>query len=191
MSIPFKSELCDSFSHPFQAPPPPDQSPSVIFIQRQSNNSYQVPMISSLNPFFHLITHYWLVRYERVINTHNRSSHCGAMGLAVSCEHWDTGSTPAWHSGHSGLRIQRCCSLGPNCGSDLIPGPGTPYAMEWPKRKKRKKQTSKQAERSVNGLAREVDASSVECNIPRFVPFPAPLSKHTNIFQEVFSKSAK
>ena len=34
----------------------------------------------------------------------------------------------AWHSG---LRIRRChiCGLVYNSGSDLIPGPGTPYAM--------------------------------------------------------------
>ena len=40
---------------------------------------------------------------------------------------------------HSGLRIWRCCGcglssgLGHSCGSDLIPGPGTPYATGQPK----------------------------------------------------------
>ena len=35
----------------------------------------------------------------------------------------------------SGLRIQCCCScgLGLSCSSDLIPDPGTPYAVGWPK----------------------------------------------------------
>ena len=44
----------------------------------------------------------------------------------------------AWYSG---LRIQHChsCSVGGNSGSDLIPGPGTPYATRWPKKKKEKK----------------------------------------------------
>lgn len=42
---------------------------------------------------------------------------------------------------HSGLRIWHChtCGFGHNCGSDLIPGPGTPYTMGWPKKKKKKK----------------------------------------------------
>ena len=41
---------------------------------------------------------------------------------------------------HSGSRIWQSssCSLGYNCGSDLIPGPGTPYAVRWPKKKKQK-----------------------------------------------------
>ena len=38
---------------------------------------------------------------------------------------------------HSRLRIQHCCSC--DLGSDLIPGSGTPYAMGWPKKKKKKK----------------------------------------------------
>lgn len=39
---------------------------------------------------------------------------------------------------HSGLRIPHChsCSVGCNCGWDLIPGPGTSYATESPKEKK-------------------------------------------------------
>ena len=42
---------------------------------------------------------------------------------------------------HSGLRIHCCCS----CGWDLIPGLGTPYAMEQPKifLKKRKERKGK------------------------------------------------
>ena len=41
-------------------------------------------------------------------------------------------------SQHGGLRIQHCRSCGSdhNCGSDLIPGPETPYATGWPKKKK-------------------------------------------------------
>lgn len=37
---------------------------------------------------------------------------------------------------HSGLGIRHCHS----CGSNLIPGPGIPYALEWPK--KENKQTN-------------------------------------------------
>ena len=47
------------------------------------------------------------------------------------------GQAPAWHSG---LRIWHwctSCSLGSNCGSDLIPGLGTPYSMGQPKKNKR------------------------------------------------------
>ena len=44
----------------------------------------------------------------------------------------------AWHSG---LGIRHCCSCeitGHNCGLDLIPGPGTPYATGKPKKKKKR-----------------------------------------------------
>ena len=64
-----------------------------------------------------------------------RSSHCGAMGLAPSLQHRDVGSIPAWHGGLKDLGPS--CSVGYNCGSDLIPGLGTPYAKGWPKKKKK------------------------------------------------------
>lgn len=50
----------------------------------------------------------------------SRSSCCGTTGLAVSLHHWDVGSIPAQHSE---LRIRRChpCSVGHDCGWDLIP----------------------------------------------------------------------
>ena len=40
-----------------------------------------------------------------------------------------------------GLRIRRCysCGLGLDCGSDLIPGLGTPYALGRLKKKKKNK----------------------------------------------------
>jgi len=68
------------------------------------------------------------------------------------------GEFPLWHNGivsilgalehrfdpwcGSGLRIYCCrsCGLGGNCSSDLIPGPRTPYAKGWPKRKTKGKQ---------------------------------------------------
>ena len=61
-------------------------------------------------------------------NAKSQSSHCGAMGSAVSLERWDASWIPAWHSG---LRIWCCCcwGIGRNCALDLIPGQGTPYAM--------------------------------------------------------------
>ena len=40
----------------------------------------------------------------------------------------------AWHSG-----LSHSCSVDYNSGLDLIPGPGTPYAMGWPKKRKEKK----------------------------------------------------
>ena len=46
---------------------------------------------------------------------------------------WSTGSIPGQHSGKD-LVIQPCHS----CGSDLIPGLGTPHASGWPKHKKNK-----------------------------------------------------
>ena len=46
------------------------------------------------------------------------------------------GRSLAWYSG---LRIWHCCScgLGPDCGLGLIPGPGTSYAIGWPKNGKK------------------------------------------------------
>ena len=56
--------------------------------------------------------------------------HLGSAGTQVR--------PPAWRNG---LRIQPCrsCGLGHNYGSDLISGPGTPYALEWPRKEKKKK----------------------------------------------------
>ena len=71
-------------------------------------------------------------------NTHCRSSCCGTVGLEATWEHWDAGSIPgpahlvkdlAWPQ----LWLPR------NCGLDLIPGLGTPYAAGWPKRKEKEK----------------------------------------------------
>ena len=46
---------------------------------------------------------------------------------------------------HRGYRVWSCCScsVGPNCGLDLIPGPGTPYAPGQPKKKKKEKKRKK------------------------------------------------
>ena len=65
---------------------------------------------------------------------------------------------------HSGLRIWRCCSLGlgRDCSSDLIPGPGTPYAAGWPNMKKIKKRRKKERKRKrkekkeVKGVAQSL-----------------------------------
>ena len=46
---------------------------------------------------------------------------------------------------HTRTRIQHCHSrsLAQDWGSDLIPGPGTPYATVWPKMKKQTNKKSK------------------------------------------------
>ena len=56
----------------------------------------------------------------------------------MSLQHQDAGFILAWHSG---LRIWHCHNhrIGRNSGLDLIPGPGTPYAMGQPEKKKKKK----------------------------------------------------
>ena len=53
---------------------------------------------------------------------------------------WSSGGQVQYPALYSGLRIQhRCsCGIGYNCGSDLIPGPGTAYTEGWPKEKKKK-----------------------------------------------------
>ena len=62
-----------------------------------------------------------------------KSSCCGAKGSAASLQHQDTGSIPRW------AEWVKDTGIGQNCGSDLIPGLGMPYASEWPKKKKKKK----------------------------------------------------
>ena len=53
---------------------------------------------------------------------------------------WSSGGQVQYPALYSGLRIQHRCSwgIGYNCGSDLIPGPGTAYTEGWPKEKKKK-----------------------------------------------------
>lgn len=47
-------------------------------------------------------------------------------GILVSLELWDTGAMPDFYRYH-------------NFGSDLIPGPGTPYAAGQPEKNRKKK----------------------------------------------------
>ena len=50
---------------------------------------------------------------------------------------WDAGLLPAQRGGW-GIRGCRRCSLGRDCGSDLIPDLGAPYASGRPKNDKKK-----------------------------------------------------
>ena len=54
---------------------------------------------------------------------------------------WSAGMQVRIPAQHSGLRIWRCCtcSVGCNCGSHLIPDPGTLYASGDPRKKKKEK----------------------------------------------------
>ena len=70
--------------------------------------------------------------------TITRSSHCGATGWVTSLQRQDAGLIPGlarWFKG-SGI-----ATAGHNCGSDLIPGPGTPYPVGPPENKQTKKPT--------------------------------------------------
>ena len=60
-----------------------------------------------------------------IFKNYTGSSRCGTIGSVVSWELLGCG----FHG----------CSLGHNHGSDLIPGPGAPYAEGWPKMTKKKK----------------------------------------------------
>ena len=102
-----------------------------------------VPSHCSLN------TQFWLNETDPILHLHSaycsksaakcqisivccRSSHCGAAGLAVSLECWDTGSVLAqWVKDSVFLQLR---GIGHNCY--LLE---TPYPKGQPKRKKKKK----------------------------------------------------
>jgi len=75
----------------------------------------------------------------------SHQSHSGPtpsfrVPVMVQADRWrlrSTGTQVRSPARHSGFRIQHChsCSLGYNCGSDLIPGQGTPYALGQPKKR--------------------------------------------------------
>ena len=76
------------------------------------------------------------------ITLHSKIIAVHGVLAVVQRDPWPLRSTgtqvqsPAWHSV---LRIRHChsCGLGYNCSWDLIPGPGTPYAVWRPKKKKK------------------------------------------------------
>ena len=76
----------------------------------------------------------------------------------VKWDHWCLGSTGRqvpFLARHSGLRIRhyRSYGLGGNCGSDLIPGLGTPYALGRPKKKNQTAAARLAEEERVQSLA--------------------------------------
>ena len=78
-----------------------------------------------------------IIRFQRYWK---KRARWGTTGSVASWEHWDMGSSPspAWWIWH-GLSY----GLGREFGSNLIPGPGTPYAPGQPKMKKKKKGTER------------------------------------------------
>lgn len=97
----------------------------IIFISGSSIRTFFTSSVFLLNMF----------------NLCSRNSCCGTVGSVA------LGSTgvQVW-SLHNGLRILRCrsCGLGRDCGSDLIPGLGTPCATG--RSKKGKKNLSSRSE---------------------------------------------
>ena len=83
---------------------------------------------------------------ERTAGEHTQdparcSRHQGTSryGARRSRHLWSTGTQVQTPARHSGLRIWHCCScgIGRNTPSELIPGPVTPCAAGWLKRKKK------------------------------------------------------
>ena len=104
-----------------------------------------------------------------------KSEQGSKMGLAVSWEHWDASLIPAQHSG---LRMWHCCScsVGQNCGLDLVYGLGNPYASGRPKKKKNKKVNREDLERSIRGVCRVGKLSCLSLWWHQFDPQPDAVS---------------
>ena len=73
---------------------------------------------------------------EKVFQELTGSFCSGTMGLAASWELWDIGLIPGLAQWIKDSALLLRYGLGHACGLDLIPGPGTPYAMGRPKMKK-------------------------------------------------------
>ena len=74
--------------------------------------------------------------HDKYIHKKLRSSHSGVTLWVESLQCQDTGSIPSLAQWVKGSSVCHSCSIGHDCGLDLIPGPGTPYAVGWPKKKK-------------------------------------------------------
>ena len=81
-----------------------------------------------------------LCTLQRPLPARNQTQSLGVP--AVAQRDWrHFGSTRTQGSPAQWIRIPRCCrcDLGQDCGLNLIPGLGTPYALGWPKKKKNQK----------------------------------------------------
>lgn len=69
----------------------------------------------------------------------DRNTHCSSCCKEINSVSGALGLRLDPLAQHNGWRIQHCrsCSWGCNGGLDLIPDPGTPYAVEWRKQKKK------------------------------------------------------
>ena len=70
--------------------------------------------------------------------------------MSLQCQ--DTGSIPGQAQWVKGSGICCSCGVGHNCGSDLIPGPGTPYAMEKEKKKEEEKKMARKGKKKDKEL---------------------------------------
>lgn len=82
----------------------------------------------------------WYLEPSRHIQASEVSLKSAAPGVLAGARRYrqhlcSVGTQARSLAPHSGLRIHCCrhCGLGSDCIWDLIPGPGTPHAMGWPK----------------------------------------------------------
>ena len=83
-----------------------------------------------------------------------RGSCCGPMGSVMPPQCQTQVQSPAWHNGLKDQVLPQL-QVGCNCGSDLIPGLGTPHAMGWPKKKSKEnciKSTGRKFPLQLRGL---------------------------------------
>ena len=75
------------------------------------------------------------------------------MGSVASLQHWDSGSIPGPAQWVKGSGIGTECSVGHNCGSNLIPGHrdhNGPLLILWDSQKKKKKKKKRGLEKQVS-----------------------------------------
>ena len=88
--------------------------------------------------------------YRQILKSSYRSSQCGKKDSVASLQSQDAGSMPGPAQWVKGLHCHRG-ELSHNCGLDLSLGPGIPYAIGQPKKKKRRRKKAHLTQNKFSG----------------------------------------